>query len=104
MVYLSRIYTKAGDGGETGLGDGNRVPKDHARVAAYRAVDELRVAGRVAGGGVVPSGPDRLPPGRAGRRDADARRAGQPAGVGLFESVVGPVVRPGPRRQPGREG
>jgi|SRR5207248_1742030 len=41
MVYLSRIYTKAGDGGETGLGDGNRVPKDHARVEAYGAVDEL---------------------------------------------------------------
>ena len=41
MVYLSRIYTKAGDGGETGLGDGSRVPKDHARVAAYGAVDEL---------------------------------------------------------------
>ncbi|HYT93692.1 MAG TPA: cob(I)yrinic acid a,c-diamide adenosyltransferase [Gemmataceae bacterium] len=41
MVYLSRIYTKAGDQGETGLGDGSRVPKDHARVAAYGSVDEL---------------------------------------------------------------
>jgi cob(I)alamin adenosyltransferase len=41
MVYLSRIYTKSGDGGETGLGDGSRVPKDHARVEAYGAVDEL---------------------------------------------------------------
>src|SRR5262245_57528317 len=41
MVYLSRIYTKAGDGGETGLGDGSRVPKDHPRVAAYGSVDEL---------------------------------------------------------------
>ena len=29
MVYLSRIYTKTGDKGDTGLGDGNRVPKDH---------------------------------------------------------------------------
>ena len=35
MVYLSRIYTKAGDQGDTGLGDGTRVPKDHVRVAAY---------------------------------------------------------------------
>jgi cob(I)alamin adenosyltransferase len=41
MVYLSRIYTKTGDGGETGLGDGTRVPKDHPRVEAYGCVDEL---------------------------------------------------------------
>jgi cob(I)alamin adenosyltransferase len=41
MVFLSRIYTKAGDGGETGLGTGERVPKDHPRVAAYGDVDEL---------------------------------------------------------------
>jgi cob(I)alamin adenosyltransferase len=41
MVYLSRIYTKGGDQGETGLGDGQRVPKDHPRVAAYGSVDEL---------------------------------------------------------------
>ncbi len=41
MVYLSRIYTKSGDAGETGLGDGARVPKDHARVEAYGSVDEL---------------------------------------------------------------
>lgn len=41
MVFLSRIYTKSGDGGETGLGDGTRVPKDAPRVAAYGDVDEL---------------------------------------------------------------
>jgi cob(I)alamin adenosyltransferase len=41
MVFLSRIYTKSGDAGETGLGDGSRVPKDAARVAAYGEVDEL---------------------------------------------------------------
>lgn len=41
MVYLSRIYTKSGDHGDTGLGDGTRVPKDDPRVAAYGAVDEL---------------------------------------------------------------
>jgi len=41
MVYLSRIYTKTGDRGETGLGNGARVPKDHPRVAAYGDVDEL---------------------------------------------------------------
>ncbi|WP_439625172.1 cob(I)yrinic acid a,c-diamide adenosyltransferase [Gemmata sp.] len=49
MVFLSRIYTKSGDTGETGLGDGTRVPKDHARVAAYGEVDELNaVLGLVA--------------------------------------------------------
>jgi cob(I)alamin adenosyltransferase len=41
MVYLSRIYTKTGDQGETSLGDGGRVAKDHPRVAAYGTVDEL---------------------------------------------------------------
>jgi cob(I)alamin adenosyltransferase len=41
MVYLSRIYTKTGDQGETGLGDGTRVAKNHPRVAAYGSVDEL---------------------------------------------------------------
>ena len=41
MVFLSRIYTKSGDAGETGLGDGSRVPKDLARVAAVGEVDEL---------------------------------------------------------------
>ncbi|MDY3552490.1 cob(I)yrinic acid a,c-diamide adenosyltransferase [Gemmata sp. JC717] len=41
MVFLNRIYTKSGDAGETGLGDGSRVPKDAARVAAYGEVDEL---------------------------------------------------------------
>jgi cob(I)alamin adenosyltransferase len=41
MVILSRIYTKTGDRGETALGDGSRVAKDHPRVAAYGTVDEL---------------------------------------------------------------
>ena len=39
-----KIYTKTGDGGETGLFGGGRVPKDHRRVAAYGAVDELNAA------------------------------------------------------------
>ena len=36
-----KIYTKTGDGGDTGLFGGGRVPKDHGRVAAYGDVDEL---------------------------------------------------------------
>jgi cob(I)alamin adenosyltransferase len=38
---LSKIYTRTGDDGTTGLGDGSRVPKDGARVEAYGTVDEL---------------------------------------------------------------
>lgn len=38
---LSKIYTKTGDKGTTGLGDGSRVGKDHIRVEAYGTVDEL---------------------------------------------------------------
>ena len=37
---LSRIYTRTGDDGSTGLGDGSRVGKDSARVNAYGTVDE----------------------------------------------------------------
>ena len=41
MVFLNQIYTKSGDAGQTGLGDGSRVPKTHDRVVAYGTVDEL---------------------------------------------------------------
>ncbi|MET1161410.1 MAG: cob(I)yrinic acid a,c-diamide adenosyltransferase [Pseudoxanthomonas sp.] len=37
---LSKIYTRTGDDGTTGLGDGTRVGKDSARVNAYGTVDE----------------------------------------------------------------
>jgi len=41
---LSKIYTRTGDDGTTGLGDGTRVAKDSARVNAYGTVDELNSA------------------------------------------------------------
>jgi len=41
---LSKIYTKTGDDGTTGLGDGSRIAKDSARVAAYGTVDEANSA------------------------------------------------------------
>ena len=44
MVKLNRIYTKTGDNGTTGLGDGSRVDKDALRVAAFGAVDEANAA------------------------------------------------------------
>jgi cob(I)alamin adenosyltransferase len=43
-VRLTRIYTRAGDAGETSLGDGSRVSKLDERIAAYGAVDELNAA------------------------------------------------------------
>ena len=41
---LSKIYTRTGDDGTTGLGDGTRIAKDSARVAAYGTVDEANSA------------------------------------------------------------
>jgi len=41
---LSKIYTRTGDDGSTGLGDGSRVAKDSLRVGAYGTVDELNSA------------------------------------------------------------
>jgi cob(I)alamin adenosyltransferase len=38
---LSRIYTRTGDDGSTGLGDGSRTAKDSLRVEAFGTVDEL---------------------------------------------------------------
>ncbi len=41
MVRITRVYTRTGDKGETGLVGGKRVPKDSARVEAYGTIDEL---------------------------------------------------------------
>ncbi len=41
MPRITRVYTRTGDDGTTGLGGGQRVPKDSARIAAYGTVDEL---------------------------------------------------------------
>ena len=38
---LSKIYTRTGDLGETGLGDGSRIPKDSRRVDAMGHIDEF---------------------------------------------------------------
>jgi cob(I)alamin adenosyltransferase len=41
---LSKIYTRTGDDGSTGLGDGTRVDKENLRVEAYGTVDETNSA------------------------------------------------------------
>src|SRR5437764_4882749 len=43
-VHLTRIYTKTGDDGSTGLGDFSRVPKTHPRIGAYADVEECNAA------------------------------------------------------------
>jgi cob(I)alamin adenosyltransferase len=53
-VRLTRIYTRGGDAGETSLGDGSRVSKLDARIAAYGAVDELNAAVGVVVAGECP--------------------------------------------------
>lgn len=57
-----KIYTRRGDEGDTSLFGGRRVPKDHPRVAAYGAVDELNSAlGRALNAVSDPGTVDRLP-------------------------------------------
>jgi cob(I)alamin adenosyltransferase len=41
MPRITKVYTRTGDDGSTGLGGGQRVSKDSARIAAYGSVDEL---------------------------------------------------------------
>src|SRR5438093_11671684 len=40
-VRITRVYTRTGDKGETGLVGGKRVPKDSQRIEAYGTIDEL---------------------------------------------------------------
>jgi cob(I)alamin adenosyltransferase len=56
-----KIYTRTGDAGETGLFGGGRVAKNHPRVAAYGAVDELNaVLGQVLAAGAAGALGERL--------------------------------------------
>ena len=41
MVKITKVYTRTGDSGQTGLVGGKRLPKDHPRIEAYGTVDEL---------------------------------------------------------------
>ena len=44
MVKLNKIYTRTGDGGDTGLADGSRIPKEHPLSQAIGDVDEANSA------------------------------------------------------------
>ena len=54
-VRLTRIYTRAGDAGETSLGDGSRVSKLDCRIGAFGTVDELNAQIGVALAGDLPA-------------------------------------------------
>lgn len=55
MPRLTRIYTKTGDDGTTGLGSGQRVDKDNLRIETFGTVDELNAAiGLACAAGVDP--------------------------------------------------
>jgi len=41
MVKITKVYTRRGDSGTTGLVGGKRLQKDHPRIIAYGTVDEL---------------------------------------------------------------
>ena len=64
MVRLNRIYTKAGDGGDTRLVGGQKVRKDALRIEAYGTVDELSacigIARAALGAANAPAGADDL--------------------------------------------
>lgn len=49
MVKLTKIYTRTGDAGDTGLGNGTRVPKYDLRVEAFGSVDETNATIGLAG-------------------------------------------------------
>jgi cob(I)alamin adenosyltransferase len=64
MVRLNRIYTKAGDGGQTRLVGGQKVAKDSARIESYGTVDEAVVMpgpARAAATPPVPQAPPSCP-------------------------------------------
>jgi hypothetical protein len=117
---LSKIYTRTGDDGSTGLGDGSRVAKESLRVEAYGSVDEANSAiGVVLATPALP--PEirrcltevqrrglscracRLPPGGTALLVAGARRKHRTGRAHLPESAVGSFVRArqgaGPRRR-----
>jgi cob(I)alamin adenosyltransferase len=51
---MTRIYTKTGDDGTTGLIGGKRVPKDASRIEAYGAIDELNAILGIVGASPLP--------------------------------------------------
>lgn len=98
---LSRIYTRTGDDGSTGLGDGQRVAKDDARVASFGTVDEANAAlglllAAPCRGCTRAGGASAAPAVRSGRRAVHSRPRRDPC-----RRRLGPGAAAGPlQRQP----
>ena len=88
MVRLSKIYTKTGDAGMTGLGDGRRVSKDDLRVEAYGTVDEANATI-----GVVVNIAVRSSPGSLQARIADLLKGVQNAMFDVGADLCCPKVK-----------
>jgi cob(I)alamin adenosyltransferase len=56
-LAINRVYTRQGDGGETALAGGQRVPKDSLRIEAYGTVDELNAFLGTARASVIDAAP-----------------------------------------------
>lgn len=88
MVRLSKIYTKTGDAGTTGLGDGKRVRKDDLRVEAYGTVDEANsfvgAAANIAGS---------APPGTLAARIGDLLRGIQNDLFDVGADLCCPIIK-----------
>ena len=112
---LSKIVTRTGDSGTTGLGDGTRTPKDSPRIEAIGAVDELNAAVGVLLAEGLPDeiadcltevqhdlfdlGGELSIPGYTAVRDAHVDRVEQ--AIGSFNAPLGPLkefVLPGGSR------
>ena len=92
MPRISRVTTRTGDDGTTGLGGGQRIPKDAPRIAALGAVDELSSAvGLALAAGVTPATGQRL---RAVQNDLFH------LGADLCVLEAEKASRPGPRIDP----
>ena len=86
---LSKIITRTGDDGTTGLGDGSRVAKDSARIEALGAVDELNSC----------VGLLRATPGAARRHAARGCCASSTTCSTWAASWPSPAMRPSPQRR-----
>jgi cob(I)alamin adenosyltransferase len=107
MVRLNRIYTRTGDTGDTGLGDGRRVAKHDPRIAAIGEVDEanavLGVARLHCGGDAAAMlaeiqndlfdlGADLCLPGEEGLRITDAQVARLEAEIDRMNADLPPLT------------
>ena len=89
-VRLTRIYTRAGDRGDTSLGDGSRVAKLDCRIGAFGAVDELNAALPDLRSFVLPGGTDGAARLHVAR--AVCRRAEREALAAEREHGINPLV------------